>query len=107
MPNVTYNDYKGKHQHATEVNGSSVDGSDVADGGEANNPLASQIWKPGPHLADMSVSVLFWFSVDCSVFAFFRVVSGDFRVLYSRPHRGSLSFLSFFPSVGQWAPYSG
>jgi len=43
MPNVTYNDYKGKHQHATEVNGSSVDGSDVADGGEANNPLASQI----------------------------------------------------------------
>jgi len=62
---------------------------------------------PGAYPLCILVFTILLVSVDCYFFAFFGVFSGDdFGFLYSHSIPDLLLFLSYFLSVGQWAPFS-
>jgi len=61
---------------------------------------------PGPYVACILVVTILLVSVDCCLFAFFGVFSGDLRFLYSCSLPDLLLFLNYFLNVRLWAPFS-
>ena len=73
----------------------------IAETAAPNCPIS-----PGSYVACILAFTILLVSVDCCVFAFFGVFSGDFGFLHSRSIPDMLLFLKYFLSFSQWAPFS-